>query len=212
MIERFKEWVTHHKALAIGGGIALAILLWLMLRPKAQAAPDQTGLQAYYGAQAASAADTASIAQSTNELAAATNQVNAQRDVALAGLSASSVPYQAQLDAITQQLNFAAYHDYLGEVSQTGPVSPNAALFTAENGQQYVQMTGSGGTQFIDPTTGAVVTNAPGGALSGVLNAGDPFVQGTYDPQARTFVAVTTPKPAPVQFGDFKGITSPTVH
>lgn len=149
-MEKLFEWVKTHRTLAIIGGAGLLVLLWLMLRGGGSSAPQEGGgsaLTAYYAAQAAASGDAAEVSQSTNALAASTNQTNAAADVAKAQIAAS-------LEGTKLAVNQAAYQDYLAERVMSGPASSGNDLRT----------TFTVGSQTIDPG-GAIwgeATNAAG--------------------------------------------------
>lgn len=122
-MEKLFEWVAKHRMLAIIGGAGILFLLWIMFR--GGSAPQQDGgtsaLTAYYAASAAASGDAAAVSQSTNALAAATNQTNAAADVAKANIA-------AQADALKLQVNQAAYRDYLSERAMSGTASTAGTL------------------------------------------------------------------------------------
>lgn len=151
-MDKLKAWIMDHKALSAGIAIALGLILYFLLFSRSQPAASGDGaVSAYYGAQAAGQQAAAAVNQSTNELAAATNQVNAAKDVALAQV-------QGQLAYQTQQLNAVAYQDWLGENRGTG------SLIAPGTNANWIQGAGTGllwnmqrGDQSVvaDPTTGA---------------------------------------------------------
>lgn len=218
-MEEFKTWVKGHKALAIGGGIALVVLLYLWLRSGNSAGAGNSSnaaLAAYYNAEAGSTQSAAAQTVAADQLQAAENQTNVQGQVATAEIAAQRAPYQAQLDALTTLANLQAYHDYLGESSGTGTTSSNA---NAEIGQQvgnpnrsliWNMITG-GGSTLTDPVTGQVYFNAAGttpeviGATLTPIHYGGPGTQ----PQAPT--TTTTPATPVVQPGNFSGFSAPTL-
>lgn len=201
-MERLKEWASKHKALAIGGGLALVVLLWLLLRGGAKPA-DTSGVQAYYAAQAAGAQADAATQQSTNTLAAQTNQTNAQRDVALAQIAASSKPADDQLAAIMAQLNLSAYRDYLGALNMT-------ATSTTTTGVQKYLGQGTNGDQLIYnglPGDQSMLTDIVTG--QNFANANNPntpqIIPGTlipFGPGPTQSAHLTTPPPT---FSEFVG-------
>lgn len=171
-MEQFKDWVVKHKALAAGGGLALVIILYLWLRSGSSAAagPDTSGVQAYYAAQAAGSNAAAAGQQSTDALAAATNQTNTAGQVALAQI-------KAQLDAITTQSNLTAYADYLAEANTAGTASSapssnaNVVEGVLNSGHDAIAMTVNGFSTITDLVTGQSYYNSqqtpsnPGGDI-----------------------------------------------
>lgn len=173
MMEQLKHWVVEHKALAAGGAIALVVLLYLWLRSGSQpaaASPDTTGLQAYYAAQAAGANSAAAAQQSTDALAASTNQTNTAGQVYLAQI-------QASLDAVKEQANLTAYHDYLAEQALTGLSNPTSSMTATPT---YMQGVGVGTG---DPVIWKVTSNPAQSTLydlrtgQGAFNAGGGSLQ-----------------------------------
>lgn len=152
-MDKLKAWIMAHKAMSAGIAIALGLIVYFLLFSRSQPAAAGGGdaLTAYYGAQASGQQAAAAVNQSTNELAAATNQVNAAKDVALAQV-------QGQLAAQTANLNAVAYQDWLAENRNTGSlIAPGtnanwiqgagtSLLWNMQRGEQSV---------VADPTTGA---------------------------------------------------------
>lgn len=211
MMEHFKSWVVAHRALAAGGALALVALLYLWLRGgSAPAANGSSALQAFYGAQASAAQGASAEAQSTNALAASTGQTNAARDVALAQVGATQAGIAAQLQAHADELNLTAYHDYLAE--STIPTTWMGAVFTGTDSRQYIQ-TGAqvaqgDETHFYDVATGKVVSNAPGGAIAGIVTASSPFSRINWNGPGSLPVVVNTVPKSPPTFRDFTGGTA----
>lgn len=140
-MEKLIDWVGKHKVLAIIGGAGLLVVLYLMFR--GGSAPQESGgtsaLTAYYAASAAASGDAAQVSQSTNALAAATNQTNAARDVALAQIAEQS-------KVTTLGLNQAAYRDYLTEQAMSGTAASKNVITSGTNftvGGQSVAIPGS---------------------------------------------------------------------
>lgn len=225
-MEQFKEWVVHHKALAAGGGIALGLLLFLWLRSSGAPAPAAGAsagdpLSAYYGAQAAAAGDTAETSQSTNELAASTNQTNAATTVGLAQIAAGAIPYQAQLEALTEQLNLTAYQDYLSEQAGAGPsgsgVTGGQIWRQAVNaiGGNTLYTGGDNGVPLLEvnPATGQTSLNAETPNSWTAIASGAATTNVTWDGIAGHAPVAYTPTPTsttpPLQFGQFVGIQTP---
>ncbi len=231
MFEHLKTWVHGHKALAIGGGLALMVLLYLWLRSgSAQPAASDGGINAYYAAQAAAAGDAASSANSTNALAASTNQTNAAETVALAQVTAAAIPYQAQLQALTLQANLTAYQDYLAEqaiaghastsVDNSNPNTPGSNVWGVANSDAgtpiyFQDITGvQGAGTILNPSTGqrtSIGAQTPGTWASLPSNAVTTFVNwdGTVGHAPTPWTPAATPVATVLQFGDFKGATTP---
>ncbi len=224
-MEQLKDFVSKHRALAIGGGIAFVILLYLWLRSGSsttatQAQPSQAGLQAYYQAQATSANDTATTAAYTDQLAAATNQTNAEETVALAQTREQAVPYQAQLDALTQELNLTAYQDYLGEVAGT-TATGSSSIVPGTNANYYEGTSIAGNTVLWSPTNNSLTNPATGQVESGGnqsfswdqlpanWNASPMAVNWNGIAGSAPTAAAKVQSAAPLQFGQFTGVATP---
>jgi len=141
-MEKFFEWVSKNRTLAIVGGAGILVLLWLMFRG-GSAAPAQEGnasaLTAYYAASAAASGDAAEVANSTNALAAATNQTNAAAEVAKAQIAAG-------LEGTKLGLGQAAYRDYLTERAMSGTAQSGNVITAGTNmtvGGQSIALPGS---------------------------------------------------------------------
>ena len=141
-MEKLFEWVAKHRTLAIIGGAGILVLLWLMLRGGSAPAAQEGGgsaLTAYYAASAAASGDAAEVQQSTNALAAATNQTNAAADVAKAQIAAG-------LEGTKLGLGQAAYSDYLAERVMSGTAQSGNVLTSGTNatvGGQSIALPGS---------------------------------------------------------------------
>lgn len=164
-MDKLKEWIVHHKALAAGGGIAIAVLLYLWFRSagtQQAAAPDTTGLQAYYAAQSAASSDTAAATAYNDQLQASSLATNAAETVALAQAQASATPYTDQLTAIQDELNLTAYQDFLAETAGTGNASTNANAYagTLNSGDAAVLSTAGGWSKITDLVTGQTYFNS----------------------------------------------------
>ena len=175
-MEEFKHWVKTHKALAIGGGIALVVLLYLWLRSGSSAGANtgNAGLQSYYAAEAASTQGAAAQVVAQDQLQAAENQTNTAGAVAQAQIAAQKSPYQAQLDELTALANLQAYQDYLGAANGT-----NTTSTPAPNPAQLVKVAdnyGGTNTEFAygPPGTSGTLFSLPWGSHGG---AGIPQIQ-----------------------------------
>ena len=231
-MEEFKHWVKTHKALAIGGGIALVVLLYLWLRSgsSAPASNANAGLQSYYAAEAASTQGAAAQVVAQDQLQAAENQTNVAGAVAQAQIAAQNAPYQAQIDELTQLANLQAYQDYLGASSGAGTSSttPATTNYNAELGYETTGNQGGGappaGTALIwnlgqgsastltDPTTGQVWHNAGGFGPQAVNLIPVNYNAGVISaPTTIPGTTTTTPPPAVVQPGSFNGFSAPTL-
>ena len=176
-MEHLKEWAMKHKALAAGATIALVVLFYLWFKSGTSStatAPDQSGLNAYYAAQAAGANDTAQAQESDDALQAQTNQTNAELQLGLAQATASATPYTDQLQAIEDELNLQAYQDYLSEQSATGTPSTNTNPNTPGSNVWGVATSGSGQTVYFQDVTGVSgagsIYNPATGQMSSLSN------------------------------------------
>jgi hypothetical protein len=230
-MDEFKKWIKGHKALAIGGGIAIVVLLYLWLRSGSTASSagssSDSALSSYYSAEASSEQSAAEQAEYEDELQAASNQTNAESSVDTADINAqeaaSVAPYQAELDADTLEANLLAYSDYLGE--QGGSTSGGSA------GGEYIPSSNPAATYILDEATGAItdingnpisnpggpdtasygggiVTLNPAGAVP-ITSSNENLYGGTLAPSlaaAAPAAASTTLQP-----GSFSGFSTPTV-
>lgn len=208
-MDEFKKWVVGHKALAIGGGIALVVLLYLWLRSGSSAnsgASSNSALSSYYAAEASSQQSAAAQVAAQDQLQAQENATNVQGQTYQAAIAAQSAPYQAQIDELTQLANLKAYQDYLGETNHAGS-STTGFVNTQNPAQEYVQQNGGP----ITDLSGNIYTG--GGNLSsiGAVNwtKGTTFPGGSQVPGS---IAPATPNTTPpVQPGQFQGFSAPTV-
>lgn len=232
-MEEVKAWVKSHKALAIGGGIALVVLLYLWLRSGSSAnagGSSNAGLSSYYAAEAASTQSAAAQTAAQDQLQAQENATNTAGSVYLAQIAAQKAPYQAQLDALTQFANLTAYQDYLAASngaapSSAAPAAPPQLVKVADNyngtNTQFIYgVPGSTGTLFSLPWgshggagIGQIQAAAASGlsalqALPGYVSQGSGTVPGT--PPAAPPVATTTTTP-PIQPGQFNGFATPAL-
>lgn len=230
-MEQFKDWVKKHKALAIGGGIALLVLLYLWLRSGSSAntgASSNSALSSYYAAEAASTQGASQQVIAQDQLQAAENATNTQGAVYQAAIAAQKAPIQAQLDELTTLANLKAYQDFLGASKGTQASSTsntNYELGYAVNtgvgnpvpaGTPLLYNYGRGGISTLtNPATGQVYPNASGaqgepevapGSLTPVYwaGAGSPIQSPTI---ATTPATITSP----IQPGQFNGFSMPVL-
>lgn len=229
-MERLKEWAKKHKALAIGGGIAIVVLLYLWLRSGSSAnnsgTSSNSALSSYYAAEAASTQGAAEQVAAQDQLQAEENATNTQGSVYTAEIAAQKAPVQAQLDALTTLANLQAYQDYLGASSGTQtPTSPAPAPSIIGATTQVGNLPEDQGVYGVPGQTGVIFRfpwqshGGPGAAgltaaasqgigaleaLPGVTVVGTTNIPGPSAPVA----TVTMP---PVQPGQFNGFAMPVL-
>lgn len=103
-MEKLKTWAREHKALAIGGGIGLLVLIYLWWRSGSSTGSSSSGLNSYYAAAAQNAqADAALQAQQSQDQAASyavQQQTTAQNEATQAAVQINQANANAQLSEV----------------------------------------------------------------------------------------------------------------